>query len=154
MCAWLCYLLRDFVICRVTLLFVAWLCCWLYDYVVCCVSLLFVVWLCYLLFVTSRNNQSILDHLTCIIKTTVLHTINAKMRYSNACDVTTRHIWNWRRLLGMYRLKGLALRANSIHWRWWGKRQKFQNTALYSNWHTSAFLIGWELLMTKYRPIK
>lgn len=55
---------------------------------------------------------------TCIIRTTVLHTINAKMRYSNACDVTTRHIWNCRRFSGMYRLKGLALRANSIHWRW------------------------------------
>lgn len=38
---------------------------------------------------------------TCIIRTTVLHTMNAKMRYSKACDVTTRHIWNWRRFSGM-----------------------------------------------------
>ena len=55
---------------------------------------------------------------TCIISTTVLHTMKAKMRYSNACDVTTRHIWNWRRLSGMYLFNGLAFRANSIHWRW------------------------------------
>ena len=55
---------------------------------------------------------------TCIISTTVLHTMKAKMRYSNACDVTTRHIWNWRRLSGMYLFNGLAFRANSMHWRW------------------------------------
>ena len=61
--------------------------------------------------------KSISNAHTCIINTTVLHTIKAKMRYSNACDVTTRHIWNWRRLSGMYRRKGLALRANSIHCR-------------------------------------
>lgn len=78
---------------------------------ICGVTLSFVALLRYLMYGHAT------DLLTCIIKTTVLHTINAKMRYSNACDVTTRHIWNWRRLLGMYRLKGLALRANSIHWR-------------------------------------
>ena len=61
---------------------------------------------------------------TCIISTTVLHTIKAKMRYSNACDVTTRHIWNWRRLSGMYLFNGLAFRANSIHWRWKHYREK------------------------------
>ena len=74
--------------------------------------------------------KSISNAHTCIINTTVLHTIKAKMRYSNACDVTTRHIWNWRRLSGMYRRKGLALRANSIHCRWRRKRARNQNIAI------------------------
>ena len=71
--------------------------------------------------------------------------MKAKMRYSNACDVTTRHIWNWRRLSGMYLFNGLAFRANSMHWRWKHYRGKKTIKSLFcgrrfDRYHTAIVL--------------
>ena len=89
-----------------------------------------------------QNGDTVIH--TCIISTTVLHTIKAKMRYSNACDVTTRHIWNWRRLSGIYLFNGLAFRANSIHWRWKHYREKTRKSYFcgrrFARYHTTVVL--------------
>ena len=57
---------------------------------------------------------------TFIMRTMVLRAIMVMMAYSNGGDTTNFHILNWKDSLssGMYRVRGLALMAKSIHALW------------------------------------
>lgn len=64
--------------------------------------------------------------LTFIMRTIVLSAIRPMMLYSNGGDTTNDHIRNWKLclFLGMWRVRGLAFMAKSIHPLWMGGRQR------------------------------